>query len=154
MKLNEQERERWHTLLASMKFFAGMSAADIDKVLAVGSVMHVAFHEYIFREGEVDAFFFVLLKGSVKILKSNSMGKKKEVSALRQGNCFGEMSLLMNEPRTASVLAAEECFVLRMGAAEMEALPSETRAKFYRTIAILLAERLKAATESLVSLNF
>lgn len=139
----------------SMKFFADMEADDIDRVLDAGTVLHAKFHDYIFHEGAEDTCFYVILKGSVKIIKAVGLGaKKKELFALRQGDCFGEMSLLLNDKRSASVLAAEEAFLLRLDVADVALLPPETRSKFFRRMAQLLAERLKTTTDSLVNPSF
>lgn len=54
----------------------------------------------IFKEGESGNKLFLIKKGKVKAYK-----EKKFIRELGEGNCFGEISLLINESRTATVIA-------------------------------------------------
>ena len=62
--------------------------------------------EFIFKEGEIGDKFYLLKKGKVKVLKN-----KKIIREMEEGSCFGELSLLINEPRSATVEAITECSV-------------------------------------------
>ena len=54
--------------------------------------------EFIFKEGEIGDKFYLLKKGKVKVLKN-----KKIIREIEEGSCFGELSLLINEPCSATV---------------------------------------------------
>ena len=54
----------------------------------------------IFKEGEMGNKLYLIKKGKVKASKEN-----KFIRELSEGNCFGEIALLINEPRTATVIA-------------------------------------------------
>ena len=56
--------------------------------------------EKIFEEGEMGDKLYLIIKGKVKAFKD-----KKFVRELCEGNCFGEVALLINEPRSATVIA-------------------------------------------------
>ena len=56
--------------------------------------------EIIFNEGENGDKLYLIKKGKVDVYKNN-----KFIRELCEGNCFGEMSLLINEKRTATVKA-------------------------------------------------
>ena len=62
--------------------------------------------EFIFKEGEIGDKFYLLKKGKVKVLKD-----KKVIREMEEGSCFGELSLLINEPRSATVEAITECSI-------------------------------------------
>ena len=65
--------------------------------------------ETIFSEGEMGNKLYLIKKGKVKAFKN-----KKFIRELCEGNCFGEVALLINEPRTATVIAETDvsCFSL------------------------------------------
>jgi len=150
MEIDEREREKWIILLQGVKFFEGFDAEDVSQLLGAGKVRHYKFHEYVVKEREVDFSFFVILKGSVKLLKMAAMNKKKEVGKLGEGDCFGEMGLLLKTQRTASVLTAEECFIFKINVQDIEMMSLQTQAKLYKRFAEFLAERLKSTTENMV----
>jgi len=59
--------------------------------------------EIIFKEGELGDRLYLVKKGKVKVTKEN-----KILREIEEGNCFGEISLLLNEPRSATVTAETE----------------------------------------------
>ena len=62
--------------------------------------------EAIFKEGEIGDKFYLIKKGKVKVLKD-----KKVIREIEEGNCFGEMALLIHEPRSATIEASTKCTV-------------------------------------------
>jgi CRP-like cAMP-binding protein len=76
-------------------------------------------------------------------------GTLLRVGSLRPGDCFGEMSLLTGEPRTATVQAEHDCEVLEIAKPVMaEILRNSPRC--LEQLSVLLAER-KMETEGIVS---
>ncbi len=67
--------------------------------------------EYIIMEGDVGDSLFLINKGAVKVITSIA-GKSIELACLGPGDVVGEVALLTDRPRTASVIALEdtECF--------------------------------------------
>jgi CRP-like cAMP-binding protein len=63
----------------------------------------------IIKEGEVSKSFYLLLEGSVEVLK---MGEK--VTELKSGDFFGEIALIADLPRTASIRTTADCMCLRL----------------------------------------
>lgn len=62
--------------------------------------LHFEVGEEIFREGDVGDYLYILVKGRVEILKGESLEK---IAELKEGEFFGEMSLLNERSRTATV---------------------------------------------------
>jgi len=58
--------------------------------------------EVIFREGEMGSNMFYILNGAVHVTR-----KGQTISIIKKGGYFGEMSMLLNTPRTATVIANE-----------------------------------------------
>jgi CRP-like cAMP-binding protein len=90
---------------------------------------------------------FVLLRGSAQVsVKKN--GSLIRVGVLRQGDCFGEMSLLTGEPRTATVRADKDCEVLEISKGVMGEL-LRNAPECLNQLSALLANR-KMETEGIV----
>jgi CRP-like cAMP-binding protein/thioredoxin reductase/Fe-S-cluster-containing hydrogenase component 2 len=70
--------------------------------------------EIIFREGDSGDSMYVILKGSVKISRRNARGTDVAQTYLSAGNYFGEMALLGNSLRNATITAAVPCETLRV----------------------------------------
>ena len=60
--------------------------------------------DIILKEGEIGDKFYIIKKGKVKVYKDN-----KYIRVLEVGNCFGETSLLIHKPRTATIIAVDKC---------------------------------------------
>jgi CRP-like cAMP-binding protein len=57
---------------------------------------------------------FVIRRGSVRITQREEGGKEAILTTLREGDFFGEMSLLAARARNASVVTLEECELLEL----------------------------------------
>jgi CRP/FNR family transcriptional regulator, cyclic AMP receptor protein len=58
----------------------------------------------IFTQGQEGRSLYIVVSGLVRVHIGD-----RELAQLRQGTCFGEMSLFDSEPRSASITALEEC---------------------------------------------
>ena len=63
--------------------------------------------ENIIKEGDQDKKMYIILEGSVKITLSDG-NEKIQVALLKKGDFFGEMSLFIDAPRSATATAIGE----------------------------------------------
>ena len=63
--------------------------------------------ENIIKEGDQDKKMYIILEGSVKITLSDG-NEKIQVATLKKGDFFGEMSLFIDAPRSATATAIGE----------------------------------------------
>lgn len=68
----------------------------------------------IFREKDVADVMYVIISGRVTISKQIMPGVDKTLSVLEEGEYFGEMSLLLNANRTATVTAIEDTELIKL----------------------------------------
>lgn len=75
----------------------------------------------IIEEGVMGDSLYIIIKGKVDVIKGK--GKKAEkVATLKPFDFFGEMSLLENKPRSASIIAASSTTLIRLSKEEFEEL--------------------------------
>ena len=100
----------------------------------------------LMAEGETSGRLYVLAEGSVEVLR----GDTQVATIAEAGSVFGEMSVLLNRPHTATVRATSPVGVFVFEDAE-SFLKSHPEIAFM--LGKLLAERLNAATTYLVDLK-
>lgn len=93
--------------LRRVPLLASLSEAQLD-LLATGSVRrNYPRGRTIVAEGEPSQSLYVLLSGRAKVQRSDSEGKEVILAILGPGEFFGEMSLIDDAPRSASVITIE-----------------------------------------------
>ena len=100
-------------MLQNMPIFGGIREDILEFILETAQLISVPTREYFFHEDEQGNAMFVLEKGRVAVTKS---WKKQEylLTEFHEGDCFGEMSLIDLGPRTASVIALEDCSAIQL----------------------------------------
>ena len=94
----------------------------------------------IFSEAQPGEELYIIQKGSVKITKIVD-NNEVLLAVLKQGDMFGEMSLLEAKPRSASAVAYEECQLLAVNKENFQRMVS-TQPQIVVRLTQLLAERI------------
>ena len=97
----------------------------------------------IVEEGKVGSYMYILIGGEAIVSKRTGPGRSAELRRLKPGECFGEMSVVDNEPRSASVTAATNATLVRLNAQALSVRP-EIGVRIYRNIARGAIEKLRA----------
>jgi CRP-like cAMP-binding protein len=84
----------------------------------------------IIRQGESPDRFYILIKGEAEVCHENLSGEVEVVDTRRPGEYFGEIGLLRNQPRTATVRASHdgEVEVLAMERQDFQEMIGDSRA--------------------------
>jgi signal transduction histidine kinase len=104
-----------NNILKDIPFFEGLSEAELNEIMKSVSEQEFEKDEVVFREGEIGHIFYIINSGSVKICKLINNGEEtnEEVLSVRKaGEFFGEMALIDEKPRSASVIAVEKTELL------------------------------------------
>ena len=94
-------------LLKRAPLFAGCSKSELRALASTADELDLREGTIITREGRPGREFFVLISGTAQVTK-----KGKEVAQLGAGDWFGEIALLTDAPRTATVKATSPVDVL------------------------------------------
>jgi CRP-like cAMP-binding protein len=109
----QEERQEARAILRDEALFECLSDTQIDSLVQQSQVANFGRGERVIREGAEGDSMFVLLRGAAKVSISRN-GTSIPVATLSAGNCFGEMSLLTGERRTATVRAETDCQVMEI----------------------------------------
>ena len=91
-----------------------MAPKHLERLALLSQERPYAPGEVIVREGEPGAELFIVERGEVTVTIDEQHGGL-EVARLSDGSFFGEMSLMTGEPRTATVRAATDTWLLVVG---------------------------------------
>jgi CRP-like cAMP-binding protein len=80
--------------------------------------------DFVIREGEPGVAFYLVATGQVRVFATQG-GRHVERGRLHEGALFGEMSLLTQQPRTASVQVVDEADILELSRDSMAAITAE-----------------------------
>ena len=100
-------------LLASVPMFAALTDGERTQLAGVGRPVMYAGGEAIVRQGQDGQSLFIIKRGEARVTLAGTDG---DVARLREGDVFGEMSLLTGAARTATVTAVADCDLLEIDA--------------------------------------
>ena len=132
----------------------GLSEAQLGAVASVLVRRRLRTGETIFTEGERSSSMYFLVAGSVGTSKRMGLAardgtapaKQKVLVHLAAPQFFGEMGLLSDLERSATIAADSDCELLELRRADFERIAGSDPALGYllvRNVAVVLAERLR-----------
>ena len=110
----QEDHQEARVILRAEALFECLSDDQIDSLVRQSRVSHFGRGERVIREGAEGDSMFILLRGAAEVSISKN-GASIPVAKLRAPDCFGEMSLLTGERRTATVRAETDCQVMEVG---------------------------------------
>lgn len=94
--------------------FPGISQLEIEELINRSQVRNYAKGIALTREGQIESKFYILLDGRVNVSKTINNTEQRHLKELEAGDFFGEMALIHNAPRAATVTALEPVTVLEI----------------------------------------
>lgn len=90
--------------LRQVPVFADLEPEDLKQIAEIASERIFSQDEYLCREGEMGDELFVIVQGQVRVAKGSN-GDKRTLRTLNVGEQIGELAILREQPRSASVIA-------------------------------------------------
>ncbi|HXH21209.1 MAG TPA: cyclic nucleotide-binding domain-containing protein [Dehalococcoidia bacterium] len=109
-------------VLSSVDIFADFPREFVRRLAASARLETYAAGDVVVRQGDAATAFFVVTSGSLEVLRSEGAAGEFVAATLGPGRFFGEMALLREGHRTATVRAREasECLILEKSALDAE----------------------------------
>ena len=118
--------------------FAGLAKADLERLCQAVEEVQLSAGEELFAEGSPGDRAYVITEGQLEVVKASS-GREVLLGVLQPVEVVGEMALLENMPRMASVRARTDSKLLTISQEQLEHLldvsASAARAMFYTILA-------------------
>ncbi len=138
-------------LLRRVPLFSLLTVAQAEVIS--GAVIKRRFKrgEALVEQGQKSNALFILLTGRARVMTSDSRGREVILATLAQGDYLGEMSIIDNEPHSATVRAEVQTDVLMLGRAEFARCLTEN-ASMALVVMRGLVKRLRHADRKIESL--
>jgi serine/threonine protein phosphatase PrpC len=152
-KLAAEETRRDRVLLSidAVKRLFLFEQLDTDELLEVAgmAVLQLSHpHDIVLREGDDDDGIYLLVDGTCALKRGDTL-----LAQLKAGSHFGEMSLLVGGPRSATVTAETECTMLRISRSDFQGIIQRrptTGVKLLLALGKELSKRLQKTNERMV----
>lgn len=122
MSAVQRKRTLYNDLLRRVPIFVHMTEGEMANIIDVLTLQVFPYGATIIREGDEGQHFFIVIEGQVIASKAPTDGSEAVTMVHQAGDYFGELALLQNAPRAATVVA---------GSAEVKVLSME-RSTFKR----------------------
>jgi CRP/FNR family transcriptional regulator, cyclic AMP receptor protein len=138
-------------LLRRVPLFSMLTASQAESV--AGSVVKARFKrgECIVEQGKKSNALSIVLTGRARVMTTDSRGREVILATMHPGDYIGEMSLIDNEPHSATVRAEIQTDVLVLGRLEFARCLPENSSMAYAVMKGLV-QRLRHADSKIESL--
>ena len=129
--------EKMINFLKLVPLFSSLKDDELDAILNHSSKVNYPKNKIIFLENEEGNELYMILKGSVKVVRISESGEEITLAVLQKGDFFGEMSLLDGKPRSATVISDEDSILIHLNKSNFEKVIEQ-----YPRIALKLLKEL------------
>lgn len=144
--------EKVINFLLNISMFEPLSVEELSEVVSIMDIKQYHSEQLIFSEGEVGDAWYVIYDGQVSVNTHKPFQQERTVAVLSKQSIFGEMAILDEGPRSASVVASTDSILLRFPRARFERLLEESKIGAYKLVygmASVLAERQREINRTL-----
>ena len=106
--IGPEEMGRLSAALRKVSFFQGMSMGDLERFLNITDLYEFSAGKTIFKKGDVGDALYIVNSGHARVIQRAlpiPFWPAKTIATLEPGDLFGEMALLDQPHRTATVVA-------------------------------------------------
>jgi CRP-like cAMP-binding protein/tetratricopeptide (TPR) repeat protein len=137
-----------NNVMAISPLFKGFNKADRKLIIQRFLMRQARQGEVLIAEGSTSDGLYIVLHGAVSVVARNRQQKLVSLARLKEGDLFGEMSMLTREPAAATVLARTNSILLRLPRESFQELVL-THPQILELVSAL-TERRKSATEAIL----
>ncbi len=135
-------------ILKGSSIFSSLNDDELGELANLAIERSFMPNEFIFWDGDVPEWFYVVAEGKVKVLKHSSLGKEFIIAFFGPGEMFGEVAVFENRPYPASAQTVAETKVVGIKRADFLSFLTN-RPQVALKIINVLAGRLRDAQSRL-----
>jgi signal transduction histidine kinase len=94
--------------------FPGITPTEVDELISISTINNYPSGTILCRENNLEQTFYMILEGEAEVSKIVNNDESRLLKTLGAGDFFGEMALIHNAPRAATVLAKTSLMVLEL----------------------------------------
>ncbi len=130
------------SLLGSISIFQGLEPADLDLLAGITRTVSLAPGELLFHKGDPGKELYGVMQGRVKVAGMREDGEEIPFGEMEPGEVFGEIALLDESPRSATIAAVTDVRLLCLHRDDFLPFLDE-HPRVAVKLAVVLAERLR-----------
>jgi CRP/FNR family cyclic AMP-dependent transcriptional regulator len=138
-------------LLRNVPLFASLDEAHLNVLVPMIQRTRFGRNETIIGAGDPTDSLYIVISGRLKVLMRDAQGREVILAILGSGEFFGEMGLLDDSPRSASVVTLEPCELLSISKVDFKRTLAEN-SDLSLTVMRGLVKRLREADQKIGSL--
>ncbi|HIE27493.1 TPA: cyclic nucleotide-binding domain-containing protein [Candidatus Poribacteria bacterium] len=138
--------------LANVPIFSELNKREIQKIVRIAHKRKYKEGEEIVQKGQPSAGMYVIMRGEVKVTRRSDEGIEIRLATMSEGDFFGDVGLLDNAPRTATITAITPSQVIGLFRPELLQLierDPKLASKILFKLAQIVAVRLRVTNEKL-----
>jgi CRP-like cAMP-binding protein len=135
-------------ILKNLELFRELNFSAIKELTFLADERMFQQGETIFEESATGKSLMVIISGEVRITQLAKISGEETLTVLKKGDCFGEMALLEDLPRSATAIAHSDTFILEISRDKfLRFIEKDTASgvKILFTLAKILSSRLREA---------
>lgn len=142
------------SVIQNNKLLRNLGETELDTLLGRSTVKNLAEGEFLAHEGDPSEHFYIVLRGKMAVFKREVDSERvHQVNEVGPGESLGEMALIDNARRSASMKATDATRLLAIPVRELQALVEEKHEYFpvFRSVSDVVAQRLRYMNEVTVA---
>jgi cAMP-binding proteins - catabolite gene activator and regulatory subunit of cAMP-dependent protein kinases len=144
--LHHYQQDSLDKLLSSIPFYKGVKQRDqwqYDVLMSYSRIIEYRPGEVLLEQGQNDQWLYFLLRGQLAVVVGSGETERKVVNYITPGEVFGDLAVLIDHERTATVVADPHCkSVLVFGTdfqvfgdlADIHKITLATKLEYYRNM--------------------
>ena len=142
--------------LLEVDMFAVLDVSELSEIVSIMDIHHYNKGDAIFSEGDIGDAWYTIFDGAVVVERHNTFYEGATMAQLSKASCFGEMAILDDAPRSATILVEEPAILFRFSRTKFERLLDEHSLGAYKLVygmACILAQRQRRLNNRLSELR-
>ena len=140
-------------ILGKVPLFESLAEADLEAIASVAITRSIGAREELFHKGDEGSQIYVVASGQLKVITTSSEGDDLMFCIVDPGEVVGEVGLLADRPRTATVAAIKQSDLIVINRRDFAAL-LRTRPEVAFELLTVLARRLARVSEFVEDTHF